>query len=194
METTELDAAIESAAQRLLQATLDGVACAPIREFIGPDDLDAAYRVQELNTAAKVAAGAKITGRKIGLTSEAVQKQLGVGQPDFGVLFDDMDIPEGQPVPMSLLLQPKAEAEIAFILGADLAEGPLDDAQCRAAVAHAVPALEICDSRVEDWDIRFADTVADNASSGVYVLGTDSKTLDEFEPIDATMTTITGVS
>src|SRR5699024_931409 len=100
--------------------------------------------------------GSQLVGRKIGLTSPAVQAQMGVDQPDFGVLFDDMSYPDGATITMTNLLQPKMEAEIAFVLGADLAEGALDDAQIRAAVAQVRPALEIVDSRIADWDITFA--------------------------------------
>jgi 2-keto-4-pentenoate hydratase len=178
----------EQAARRLADAAAAGVACAPVRDLIGADDLAAAYAVQSLNIAARIAGGARVVGRKIGLTSPAVQEQLGVDQPDFGWLFDDMDLTGADEVPMSLLLQPKAEAEIAFVLAEDLAEGPLDEAQIRASVAYAVAALEIVDSRIAGWDIRFGDTVADNASSGLYVLGTERRTLDEVAPVDVEMT------
>lgn len=192
-KSTDLDTPVEQlpveqAADRLLEAARRRLACAPVRDLIGEADLAAAYRVQERLTAARLAGGASIVGRKIGLTSKAVQSQLGVGQPDFGVLFDDMAFADGDTVPMSRLLQPKSEAEIAFVLSDDLVDGPLDDAQLRASVAYAVAALEICDSRVAEWDIRFGDTVADNASSGLYVLGTTTKTLDEFSPVDSAMT------
>ncbi len=88
---------------------------------------------------------------------------------------------------MSRLIQPKVEAEVAFVLGADLVDGPLDNAQVRGAIDYAVAAIEICDSRIESWDIKFGDTVADNASSGVYVLGTERRTLDEVEPAGVVM-------
>ena len=187
--TTSTDSvtAEQQAADRLLQALQTRTACRPVRDLIGPVDLPAAYRVQERLTAGRVAGGARIIGRKIGLTSKAVQDQMGVDQPDFGVLFDDMDYPDGAHVPMDRLLQPKAEAEVAFVLKKDLADGPLDVAQIRDAVDYGVAAIEICDSRIDGWDIAFADTVADNASSGVYVLGTDRKTLDEFSPVDVDM-------
>jgi 2-keto-4-pentenoate hydratase len=124
-------------------------------------------------------------GRKIGLTSPAVQQQLGVDQPDFGVLFDDMQS-TGE-IDLTTLLQPKAEAEIAFVLGADLAHGPLDVAQVRLAVEYVRAAIEVVDSRIADWDISFADTVADNASSGCFVLGQERRTLAELEPRDVMM-------
>ncbi|MDH6589722.1 2-keto-4-pentenoate hydratase [Streptomyces sp. SAI-133] len=179
---------VAQAADRLLRAAADRVPCPPVRDLIGSDDVKAAYAVQALLTARRLEAGGTVTGRKIGLTSPAVQQQLGVDQPDFGVLFADMSVTDGASVPVDELLQPKVEAEIAFVLGADLADGPLDAEQIRAAVAHAVPALEIVDSRIAGWDITFGDTVADNGSSALYVLGTPAKPLTEFEPVEATMT------
>jgi 2-keto-4-pentenoate hydratase len=180
------DSVIAEAADRLATAASTGATCAPVRDLIGPDDIIAAYRIQQKFNRLR-AHGTAAVGRKIGATSEAVQVQLGVNQPDFGVLYADMQYSDGDVIPMDRLLQPRAEAEVAFVLGADLAEGPLDVAQCRAAVAYAVPAIEIVDSRITDWDISFADTVADNASSGLYVLGTQRHTLEEFEPADVIM-------
>ncbi|WP_239004020.1 2-keto-4-pentenoate hydratase [Nocardia panacis] len=188
VDPVQVDAAIvDSAARRLAEAAAERRPCAPVRDLIDPQDVHTAYRIQERFNAFRVRAGIEVVGRKIGATSEAVQRQLGVDQPDFGVLFADMAYGHGDTIATELLLQPKAEAEIAFILAEDLAEGPLDPARCRRAVAEAVAALEIVDSRITNWDITFADTVADNASSGVYVLGTERKTLDEFEPIEASM-------
>jgi len=191
--TSELDAAVDAAAERLTAAARDGVPCAPVRDLIGAGDISRAYAVQERVNAARVAGGARVVGRKIGLTSKAVQEQLGVDRPDLGVLFADMEYDAATPVPLAGLLQPKVEAEIAFVLGADLVDGDLDLEQVAAAVDYAVAAIEICDSRIADWDITFGDTVADNASSGGYVLGTERRSLEEFAPIDATMTmTVTG--
>ncbi|NYI45062.1 2-keto-4-pentenoate hydratase [Nocardioides aromaticivorans] len=180
--------AVRAAAARLLTAAAAGEPCAPVRDLIGADDVHAAYAVQELVTQARVAAGTAVTGRKIGLTSEAVQRQLGVDQPDFGFLFSDMAYLGGDVVPVGAVLQPRVEAEIAFTLASDLAEGRLDEAQVRAAIGHAIPALEICGSRISGWDIRFGDTVADNASAGAYVLGPVRARLDQFEPRVAQMT------
>ncbi|MFC9842827.1 2-keto-4-pentenoate hydratase [Streptomyces sp. NPDC060223] len=175
------------AADRLEAAAAKAEPCAPVRDLLGTGDIPAAYAVQRRLTERRLAAGSVVTGRKIGLTSPAVQKQLGVDQPDFGVLLADMNASGPGPVSLARLLQPKAEAEIAFVLGTDLDGDDLDTATVRAAVAHAVPALEIVDSRIADWDITIADTVADNASSGLYVLGDATVPLDAFEPREATM-------
>jgi 2-keto-4-pentenoate hydratase len=179
--------AVRAAADRLTDAYEKGEPCAPVRDLIGAADVAVAYAVQERLTTARLAAGARIVGRKIGLTSESVQRQLGVDQPDFGVLFDDMGYDDSALIPIRRLLQPKAEAEIAFVLSEDLVDGPLDTARVRGAVAYAVAALEIVDSRIAGWDIKFGDTVADNASSGLFVLGETRRTLTEFQPVDAVM-------
>ncbi|QSE81142.1 2-keto-4-pentenoate hydratase [Rhodococcus koreensis] len=184
------NSSIQAAAERLTAATARP--CAPVRDLLGTTDIGAAYAVQQLLTDRRLAAGGTVTGRKIGLTSPAVQQQLGVDQPDFGVLFADMDVTALPEVPSGRLLQPKAEAEIAFVLGADLIDGDLDDTQIRAAVARAAAALEIVDSRIADWDITITDTVADNGSSGLYVLGENWLTLDEFEPRDVVMRLYSG--
>lgn len=178
----------QQAAARLETAAATAVPCAPVRDLIGRDDIALAYTVQRIGTERRLAAGATVVGRKIGLTSEAVQQQLGVHQPDFGVLFDDMEVGEDGRVPPGWLLQPKAEAELAFVLGADLDVEDVDVALARDAVEYATPALEIVDSRIANWDISFGDTVADNASSGMYVLGTQRLSLSEFSPRDVAMT------
>lgn len=187
MSTSAPPEAVRAAADRLREAAATGVPCAPVRDLIGSDDVAAAYAVQTLLIGERIAAGASVSGRKIGLTSPAVQQWLGVDTPDFGVLLDDMEYAEDQTVPMSRLLQPRAEAEIAFVLRSDLAEGPFTAESVRGAVEHARAAIEIVDSRVSDWDIRLGDTVADNASSGLYVLGAERRTLDDFEPVDVEM-------
>ncbi|WP_229403371.1 2-keto-4-pentenoate hydratase [Micromonospora okii] len=179
--------AVTQAADRLRTAQSVGVPCPPVRDLIGREDVHAAYAVQQRITQAWVADGARVVGSKIGLTSEAVQAQLGVDQPDFGTLFDDMRYADGDVVPAGSVLQPRAEAEIAFVLKEDLAEGDLSLPQIRRAIDYAVAAIEICGSRVENWDISFADTVADNASGGAFVLGRDRRSLADFEPRDAVM-------
>jgi 2-keto-4-pentenoate hydratase len=166
-----VSAPIEDAAARLRAAWQKHKPCKPVRDLIGAQNLAAAYAVQEESTQGRLAAGARLVGRKIGLTSIAVQKQLGVDQPDYGMLFADMEIQDGACVPAGRLLQPRAEAEVGFVLGRDLDREALTSADVLRAVDYAVCAIEIVDSRIENWDIRIADTVADNASSGLYVLG-----------------------
>jgi 2-keto-4-pentenoate hydratase len=173
------------AAQRLLDATRTRRPCAPVRDLIGSADLTAAYAVQQELTALRLR-DAKVVGHKIGLTSPAVQRQLGVDQPDFGVLFDDMDVSGLDPVPVAGLLQPRIEAEVAFLLRADLT-GAFTPADVRAAVGVMAPALEIVDSRIAGWDISIADTIADNASSGLFVLGAERVGLDKLEPVEIEM-------
>src|SRR5690348_13697129 len=180
------------AAERLLEAARTRVPCPPVRDLIGLTDIDLAYEVQNQLTAARLADGAVVVGRKTGATSKAVQDQLGVDQPDFGVLFEDMDVSAYDEVPAGRLIQPKAEAEVAFVLEEDLADGPLAVADVRKAVAYAVAAIEIVDSRIAGWDIKITDTVADNASSGLFVLSDRKVSLDGFDPVDVEMALIDG--
>ena len=167
--------AAEAVADLLAQAAATGVPCGPVRHLL--PDVDAAYAAQDVGTRRAVAAGRRVVGAKIGLTSLAVQRQLGVGEPDFGVLFADMAAGEGLPIPMARLMQPRIEAEVALVLGRDLPHERPTVADVLLAVAYAVPALEIVGSRIAGWDIRIADTVADNASSGLYVLGGPARLL-----------------
>ena len=160
-----------AAAEALRDARDQRRPIAPISVSHGIAGLEAAYAVAELNTRARLAAGARIVGKKVGLTSKAVQQQLGVDQPDFGVLFDDMEVLSGQEVPAGRLMQPKIEAEVAFVVGRDLAGARPSYAEFLASLAYALPALEIVDSAIADWKITLVDTVADNASCGLYVLG-----------------------
>ena len=139
-----------------------------------------------------------MVGRKIGATSKAVQDQLGVDQPDFGYLLDEMDVSDHAHrlgSPCGALVQPRVEAEVAFVMAADvdLPEDEITIDAVRERVEVALPALEIVDSRIESWDIGFTDTVADNASSGLYVVGREGRKLDELEPRDVEMSlTING--
>ncbi|MFZ2175016.1 MAG: fumarylacetoacetate hydrolase family protein [Rhodococcus sp. (in: high G+C Gram-positive bacteria)] len=161
---------IADAAARLRAAERDRTPCAPVRDMIGACDIETAYAVQSRIVAEFVDAGRILSGRKIGLTSLSVQAQLGVDQPDFGVLFADMDCSSGGPVDLTRCLQPRIEAEVAFVLGADI-DTVVDEVTVRRFVEAGAPALEIVDSRVSGWDITLGDTIADNASSGLYVLG-----------------------
>lgn len=171
-----IDTKFESAARALRDAYACG-AIPPMRQWLDPVDADGAYAVQEINTRFWQAQGRRIVGRKAGLTAKAVQVQLGVDQPDFGVLFDDMEIADGGNLDPARCLQPKAEAEIAFVLGADLPSPDTTPDEIAAAVATVHAAIEIVDSRIADWKITFADTVADNGSSAFYVLAKEGKPL-----------------
>ncbi len=166
-----------AAAQALRDAAASGRWIAPLRETYPALDEAAAYGIQRINTEHRVAGGRRVVGCKIGLTARAVQRQLGVDQPDYGMLFDDMGYGDGEPVPLAALQQPKIEAEVAFVLGRDLAMPSPSQVDVLRAIDHALPALEIVGSRIADWNIRFVDTVADNASSGAFVLGTTPRRL-----------------
>ena len=162
---------VETAAERLRLAQDNLTPCAPVRDLLAPLDLKAAYDVQALNNQAQVNLGLRTAGWKVGLTSLAVQQQLGVDQPDFGRLFADHESFDDLPTPSSTLLQPRVEAEVAFALDADLHLGPVRAVDVIRATAFVVPAIEIVASRIAKWDITIVDTIADNASSGSYVVG-----------------------
>lgn len=161
----------QTAADMLWRAAREAQAIAPLRETFPDFDAVDAYAVQELNTRREIDGGARLVGRKIGLTARSVQRQLGVDQPDFGMLFAHMAYGDGEPIPWGALQQPKVEAEVALVLERDLPEPGVTVAELLRATAFALPALEIVGSRIADWNIRFVDTVADNASSSAFVLG-----------------------
>lgn len=160
---------LRTAADRLWEATRSGRPTDPVQDLITSDE--DAYAVQEINTERSTDAGRRIVGRKIGLTSLTVQRQLGVDRPDYGILFADMAVDDGAEVAPGRLIQPRVEAEIAFVLGADLPHPDTTAGEVMRAVDYVVAAIEIVDSRIADWKISYFDTVADNASSGLYVLG-----------------------
>lgn len=162
---------IAQAARALRDAAASGRYIAPLREQFPHLTAEDAYAIQDINVQDRIQQGRRIIGRKIGLTSRAVQAQLGVDQPDFGTLLDDMAFGDSEPIPATMLHQPKVEAEIAFVLGRDLHSERPDHAEVLSAIDYAVPAIEVVGSRIENWNIRFVDTVADNASAGAYVLG-----------------------
>jgi len=167
---------------------------APIRSELTDGDIAAAYAVQQVNTDHWVAAGRRIVGRKIGLTSPAVQAQLGVDQPDFGALFDDMLVADGGAIPYDAVLQPRAEAEVALVLARSIEDPDTTFDDLAAAVDHLLPAIEIVGSRITGWDITIVDTIADNASSGMFVLGTTPVDPTSIDLAAATMVmTVDGV-
>lgn len=172
---------IKTASRRIRTALESGKPCKPIRDLIKPGDIDAAYAIQQFNTDAWIAEGRRPVGRKIGLTAKSVQKQLGVDQPDFGILYADMEVVDGDEIDASRLMQPKVEGEIALVLDDDLVDEQLTLVDLIDATAYALPAIEVVGSRIANWDITILDTIADNASSGLYVLGTQPVGLHEID-------------
>lgn len=177
-------AELRRVANTLLGALKTAHPCGPVRDLL-EGDLDAAYEVQEVIIENRVSLRNRRVGRKVGLTAPAVQRQLGVDQPDFGVLLSDMQRSEDEQIPHDRLIAPRIEAEIAFIMGRDVEATDRDSVL--AAVDYVAPALEIVDSRISGWDIGIVDTVADNASSAYFVLGQGTATLDGYVPAGAEM-------
>ena len=177
MSTTKV-ARIEKWAAHLAEAEKSRLGVAPLTELNPEITIDEAYQVQLHTIDGRIANGEKIVGKKIGLTSLAMQQMLGVDQPDYGHLLDGMMIDNGGEIAINQVLQPKVEGEIAFVLKKDLKGPHVTVIDVLAATDYVVPALEIVDSRVKDWKIKLEDTVADNASSGLFVLG------DKKLPID----------
>lgn len=166
------------AASALLGAYASRTPIDPLIETYPDLAIEDAYEIQLLQVRERVSRGAVVKGHKVGLTAASVQRQLGVDQPDYGHLTGDMFHPEQSPIPASQFLQPKIEPEIAFVLGKDLRGPGVTVAEAVAAVDFVLPALEIVDSRIRDWKISIADTIADNASSGAVVLGSRPTRLD----------------
>ncbi|CAE6952209.1 2-oxopent-4-enoate hydratase [Paraburkholderia nemoris] len=160
---------VQRIANSLDEAAKTGKAVEPVRVHLS--DIAQAYAVQDFNTQRKQREGHRVTGRKVGLTSRAVQKQLKVDQPDFGTLFDTMAVSDGEEIAASRLMQAKCEAEVALVLKDDLDGEHIVITDLLAATTYALPAIEIVGSRIANWDINILDTVADNASAGLYVLG-----------------------
>ena len=169
---------IEALAGRLREAEATGVPCDPVRNDLPEGDIESAYAVQKVNTEHWLKQGRRLVGRKIGLTAKAVQQQLGVDQPDYGVLLADRMAGDGEEIPVGRVLQPRVEAEIALILenGLEMEQPTLADVI--RSTACAVPAIEVVASRVANWDIGIVDTIADNASFGLCLLGGPPKSLD----------------
>ncbi|MGB0862950.1 MAG: 2-keto-4-pentenoate hydratase [Saprospiraceae bacterium] len=178
---------IETLAQQLRDAYSTRTACEPLRTTIGVEDLEMAYAIQDLNNQLLIKKGARVTGRKIGLTSKAVQAQLGVDQPDFGILLDTMEVLNGDSIAMSELMQPKVEAEIAFVLKEDLPSRKLTTTELLSKIDYAVAAIEIVGSRIENWNIKITDTIADNASASHYVIGHRPVRLENIDLVHSKM-------
>jgi 2-keto-4-pentenoate hydratase len=169
--TTETAPQLAAVAAGLRQAELTRIPVPPPSALMPGMTVDDAYRIQGLNLQARFAAGERPVGHKVGLTSKAMQMQLGVDQPDFGVITDQMVIPNGGTIDVGGLVAPRLEAEFAFQIARDVAPSPSLD-ELRSAIGGVAVAIEIIDSRVADWKITLVDTVADNASSARIVCGT----------------------
>ena len=165
------DEARQKAADALFEAAETCVAIAPISETFENFDVVDAYEIQLRNVRRRVDRGRLIRGHKVGLSAKAMQQMVGVNEPDYGHLLDDMFFYEGDTIPIERLLQPRVEIEVAFVLGAPLRGPGVTVADVVRATDFVFPSLEIVDSRVRDWKITIGDTIADNASSGVLVLG-----------------------
>lgn len=166
MTTQELHAV----AERLHQAEVSRKPIEPIAKSGSNFGLEDAYKVQWLNAARSVKAGARVVGYKIGLTSREAQKHFGLTHPDYGHLFPSMWVPEDGEIEVTELIQPKIEGEIAFVLGKDLKGPGITVVDAMNAVDYALASMEIVDSRIVNWKISAADTIADNGSSARYVL------------------------
>ena len=165
-------AALEAAAERLRDAMLAGVPCDPVRDMPGLSaGPESGYAVQHLNTEHWVRSGRRVSGYKAGLTNTAAQQRLGMDEPIWGVLYSDKCRTDGDDIGGAGLIEPRVEVEVAVVLGADLDGGAHTVADVIGATAYVLPAFEIVDSRLA-WDITSGDMIADNASSGLYVLGT----------------------
>lgn len=175
------DVELIKVANQLFKAKNESYAIEPVHAHIEQYAISGAYKVQALQTKYYQDKGHRIIGRKIGLTALAVQRQLGVGQPDFGTLFDYMQLENGCELSMSKLIQPKIEAEIAFVLKKDLDKTNHSLEEIIEAIDYSLPAFEIVDSRIKDWKISILDTISDNASSAYFVLGSGPQLLSYSE-------------
>jgi len=172
---------IEEAALALREAEMSSMPCSPVRQLIGDHDIESAYKVQEINVNWALQNGKSLCGSKIGLTSAAVQKQLGVDQPDFGVLYSHTQIENNSAISHTELMQPKAEAEIAFVLKSGFDQPVTDIQQIIDVTDYICASIEVVGSRVANWDIRITDTVADNASASHFVLSNEKVSPQDFD-------------
>lgn len=172
---------IQNAAQAIRQARVNRRAIEPISKTYGIESADQAYRIAEINHQFQFETQGRITGKKVGLTAAAVQKQLGVNEPDFGLLFAGMEHLDHDDVPFDAFIAPKVEGEVAFVMDKDLSADPPSFAEFFSCVAYTLPAIEIVDSVIQDWRISLVDTVADNASAARYVLGNQPVRLGAIE-------------
>ena len=185
---------IHTVAKELLLAEKTKQAIPPLTETYPEITSEDAYRIQLAQIKMKTEAGAQVKGLKIGLTSKAMQEMLNVHTPDYGFILDTMIFDEQEEIPVHQFLQPKVEFEIAFVFNKELSGPNVTVKDVIEATEYVVPAVEIIDSRIRDWQIKFEDTVADNGSSIGAILGTKKTALADIQDITAiTMkTTVNG--
>lgn len=180
----------EELARNLAEAEINRAPIDPLTAVYPDMTVVDAYEVQLMNIRRQVAAGARVVGHKVGLSSEVMQKMMNVDEPDYGHLLDVMEYFEDRPVPASKFCFPRVEVEVGFILGKDLPGAGCTVEDVIDATEFVVPSIELIDSRIKDWKIGLADTIADNASSAGFVLGkerVDPKSIDVTN-IDAVLT------
>jgi 2-keto-4-pentenoate hydratase len=178
---TEDTARTSQLAKHLASAWVNREGVQPVTAINPELTIDEAYQIQLATINDAIQNGQKVTGKKIGLTSKAMQELLGVDEPDYGHLLDQMEVENGGTISPGQVLQPKVEGEIAFILREDLVGPNVTSIDVLKATDVIVPAIEVVDSRVKDWKITLEDTVADNASSGLYVLGGTPKKVTDVD-------------
>ena len=165
-----------TAADLLWAAERDLAPIDPLTEtFPGIDAVDA-YEIQLINIRRKIAAGARVRGHKVGLSSPVMQQMMGVDEPDYGHLLDSMVLPGGAPIPAGEYCYPRIEVEIGYVLGSALPGADCTEEDVLAATEYIVPSLELIDSRITNWQIKLPDTIADNASSAGVILGEARRT------------------
>ena len=166
-------------ADQLWEADQTAVPCDPLTDQHPDLVLEDAYAIQRVNIDRRIANGATERGRKIGLTSLPMQKLLGVDEPDYGVVLSDMFVEDGDEIDLDKMVQPRVEAELAFVLEEDLAGPGITAARAMKSIAGVMPSIEVVDSRVRDWKIKLIDTVSDNASSGLLTVSGRLRRVDE---------------
>ena len=178
---------IEELAQTLRDAYAHRKACAPLRTIIGTENVQMAYAIQEFNNNLLLKQGARIVGRKIGLTSKVVQNQFGIDEPDYGALLNTMEVLNGGSISVKELMQPKVEGEIAFVLKKDLPNPTMTSFDLMGAIDYVLASIEIVGSRIENWNIKITDTIADNASASHFVIGHRPVKLENVDLINCEM-------
>ncbi len=184
------DATREQLAADLAEAERSRVPISPLTAANPDIDVVDAYEIQLINIRRRVAGGAVVVGHKVGLSSEAMQKMMGVDEPDYGHLLADMEVFEDKPVPTGRYLYPRVEVEVGFLLADDLPGAGCTEDDVLAATAAFAPSIELIDTRITDWKIALCDTIADNASSAGYVLGRERVSPKDIDitAIDAVLT------